>query len=94
MKRMEIQVVYIYMHGGEKGAKSNKARKTKLVLKGVAICVVRASHCCCKGMPTDSMEIVAAVFKGEKQRRQEQKNNEDQSVEKCERESQICKNVC
>ena len=45
-------------------------------------------------MPTDSMEIVAAVFKGEKQRRQEQKNNEDQSVEKCERESQICKNVC
>lgn len=45
-------------------------------------------------MPTDSMEIVAAVFKGEKQRRQEQKNNEDQSVEKCERESQICENVC
>ena len=44
MKRMEIQVVYIYMHGGEKGAKSNKARKTKLVLKGVAICFVRASQ--------------------------------------------------
>lgn len=36
--------LYIYMHGGEKGAKSNKARKTKLVLKGVAICVVRASQ--------------------------------------------------
>ena len=32
------------MHGGEKGAKSNKARKTKLVLKGVAICFVRASQ--------------------------------------------------
>ena len=36
--------IYIYMHGGEKGAKSNKARKTKLVLKGVAICFVRASQ--------------------------------------------------
>lgn len=36
-------------------------------------------------MPIDSMGIMAVVFKGEKQRRQEQKNNEDQSLEKCER---------
>ena len=29
------------------------------------------------------------VVKGEKQRRQEQKNNEDQSLEKCERKADM-----
>ena len=34
----------LYMHGWERVAESNKARKTKLVFQGVAIRVVRASH--------------------------------------------------
>ena len=32
---------------------------------------------------------MAVVFKGEKQRPQEQKNNEDQSLEKCERKADM-----
>ena len=81
MKRMENQVVYICMVERE----VPKARKTKLVFKVLPSVLWEHLTCCCKGMPTDSMGIMAVVFKGEKQRRQEQKNNEDQSLEKCER---------
>ena len=81
---MENQVVYICMLEREV-PKAIKQGKQNWFFKVLPSVLWEHLTCCCKGMPIDSMGLMAVVFKGEKQRRQEQKNNEDQSLEKCER---------